>query len=105
MLLLSLLLLITIYLIIKNIGGSQFGENIDDLLSYQHKETDKQFVQNVKDKQPSEIKVTPYGCFKNINERFFIRKLNPFGNVKIFNSVFVVSENSMENDFSLNMSS
>ena len=97
--LLLILLLITIYLIIKGIGGSNFGENIDDLLSYQHKEADKEFIKFVKNKNPSDITVTPYGCFKNIDERFFIRKLNPFSDIKTFNSVFVISENSMEKDF------
>lgn len=97
MFVLILLLLITIYLI-KN-GISNFAENIDDLLSYKNKESDKEFVKMVKNKKESDIKIIPYGCFKDIEQRFFIRKLNPFSNVKEFNSVFVISENSTSSDF------
>jgi hypothetical protein len=94
---LILLLLITIYLIKNNL--STFGEMIDDLLTYKNKKSDEDFVIMARNKNPEDITVKPYGCFKDIDERFFIRKLNPFSKVKIFNSVFVISENSMQKDF------
>ena len=94
---LILLLLITVYLIKNSL--SSFGEMIDDLLTYKNKKSDEDFVIMARNKKPEDISVKPYGCFKDLNERFFIRKLNPFSKVKIFNSVFVISENSMQRDF------
>jgi hypothetical protein len=92
-----LLLLISIYLI--SISPSGFSEIIDDIIGYPYTQNDINFVNTVKAiKNPDkEIKVVNYGCFKDIDEKFFIRKINPFSTIKTFDSAFVISN---ENDFS-----
>ena len=92
-----ILLLISIYLIMVSPSG--FSENIDDIIGYPYTQLDLDFVNLAKSiKNPAkQIKVTHYGCFKDIDEKFFTRKINPFSTVKTFDSAFVVSS---ENDFS-----
>ena len=95
---LILVLLITCYFLINR---SSFGENIDDILNYRDQEKDKIFMDTVKGiKNPiSDIVVTSYGCFKDLDEKFFLKKLNPFNKIKTFDSAFVISNESFQQDF------
>jgi len=97
MIVVLILLLISIYLL--TVRPSGFSENIDDIIAYPYTQSDINFVNAVKGvKNPSqEITVVNYGCFKDIEEKFFVRKINPFSKVKTFNSAFVISS---QNDFS-----
>jgi hypothetical protein len=97
MIIILILLLISIYLIMVSPSG--FSENIDDIIGYPYTQSDLNFANLVKGvKDPGkQIKVVHYGCFKDLNEKFFTRKINPFSTIKTFDSVFVISN---ENDFS-----
>jgi hypothetical protein len=84
------ILLISIY-IVNNLSGLQ---NIDDLINYPDTQKDITFVnttKNIKDIN-RDITLEQVGCYKNISDKFFLRKINPFAKTKTFDSVLVVSD-------------
>jgi hypothetical protein len=96
---LILLLLISVLLLFIN-TPSRFGEQIDDLINYKDKENDAFFANTVRNMNPStDILVKDYGCFRDLDEKFFIKKLNPFTTTNSFDSAFVVSPDTQIQDF------
>ena len=85
--------LIIIALLLKN--KSSFDET-DDILSYNYTEQDKKFKNDVT--TTNDIKLQPVGCFINIEDRFFFKKINPFSKIKTFDSGTVVSNQDDFND-------
>jgi hypothetical protein len=45
-----------------------------------------------------DIKIKPYGCFKDLEDKFFLRQLNPYSTNKVYDSAYVISETSLQSD-------
>ena len=97
--LLPLLLIISIYLLItkSSLTKSTLEDSIiDDQLNYKNQADDTLFVNLVKSitDPDTQIIIKNYGCFKDLDERFFVKKFNPFDSTKISSSAFVISNTS-----------
>lgn len=46
-----------------------------------------------------DIKIEPYGCFTNIDDKFFLKKINPYTSEKIFDSGIIIEEHRVNEDF------
>ena len=92
--LLIILFFIILLLLIKQ--WSPFTENVSDILTY--KETDNDIATKNRIKSilnpDSDIKLEPLGCFYNLDEKFFYKKINPFAKIKEFDSLFVIQNES-----------
>jgi hypothetical protein len=94
---LLIILFFIILLLIKQ--WSPFTENVSDVLTYTETSSDAYTKKKIKliTNPDKDIKLQPLGCFYNLDEKFFYKKINPFAKIKEFNSLFVVQNDS---DFS-----
>ena len=53
----------------------------------------KQFTDTIED-----IDIEPYGCFNNLKDSFFIKKINPYSKNKQFDSGIIINEHSHKKD-------
>jgi hypothetical protein len=81
---------------------SYFGsQNIDELLNYKNTEKDlqlKNHILGIKDID-KDIRLEHYGCFNDLYEKFFLRKINPFNTRKDFDSGITITNKNLKNDF------
>ena len=68
---------------------------IDDILSYPSGSSDiaEKQKRNLITDPDKDIKLEEYGCFSNLEEKFFYKKINPYSKLKIFDSGIVLNEN------------
>jgi len=96
--LIIILILIIAFLLfdIKN----NFTENVSDILTYTETSSDLEFIKNIKliSDPNKDVKLKPLGCFSNLSEYFFYKKINPFSKIKEFNSLFVIKDSSSFQD-------
>ena len=45
-----------------------------------------------------DIYLEPYGCFTNLKDHFFLKKINPYSKQKVFDSGIIISENETTKD-------
>jgi hypothetical protein len=45
-----------------------------------------------------DIGLEPYGCFTSLDEKFFMKQVNPYSKTNVFDSVIVISENRRTED-------
>ena len=91
-LLVILLIAILIYFYYKNEKFT--AESVDDILSYTGGSSDlltKQQIELIKD-PIKEIRLDPYGCFTDLEEKFFYKKINPYSKFKIFDSGIILNK-------------
>ena len=53
----------------------------------------KKFTDTIDD-----ISIEPYGCFANLKDKFFIKKINPYSKIKQFDSGIIISEHNIKKD-------
>ena len=70
-------------------------DTIDDILSYQGGSSDiaEKQKRSLITNPDKDIKLEPYGCFSNLEEKFFYKKMNPYSKLKIFDSGIILNEN------------
>ena len=79
---------------------SPFAESVSDILSYNESSSDLKFKEHVKliTDPNKDIKLKIIGCFSNLGENFFYKKINPFAKIKEFNSLLVIKDSSSFSD-------
>jgi hypothetical protein len=45
-----------------------------------------------------DIRLEPYGCFSNLEEKFFLKNLNPYSKDNVYDSGIIISETNSDND-------
>jgi hypothetical protein len=45
-----------------------------------------------------DITIEPYGCFSSLDEKFFLKQMNPYNNKNIFDSGIIISEDKRTDD-------
>jgi hypothetical protein len=45
-----------------------------------------------------DINLRPYGCFSSLDEKFFMKQINPYSKTNVFDSVVIISENRTNDD-------
>ena len=45
-----------------------------------------------------DIDLQPYGCFSSLDEKFFLKKINPYTNSNVFDSGLIISEDNRKKD-------
>ena len=91
-------IILLVILLLWYLTKSNFEET-DDILSYRDTQNDINFNDIVSKISSDTIKLQPYGCFTNIEDHFFFKKINPFSKIKTFDSGIVISENRNNDDF------
>jgi len=91
LIILFFIIIILLSLIITN-GSSSFTENVSDILTYHETSNDIATKKRIKSisNPDRDIKLQPLGCFYNLEEKFFYKKINPFAKIKEFDSLFVI---------------
>ena len=77
-----------------------------DILNYKETGSDLEFkkkVQLIRNPE-TDVKLEPLGCYYNLEEQFFYRKINPFAKVKEFNSLYVVKDSATFKDLLIEVS-
>jgi hypothetical protein len=89
---LFLVILIIWALVQRNSHFVETG-NIDDILSYQKGSSDLLFKKHIKkiDDLSTDVRLEPVGCFTDIFNKFFLRKINPFSAKKEFDSGITIT--------------
>jgi len=91
-------LLIILFFIILLLIINQWSHfsNTSDLLNYTQSSSDEATKKKIKliTNPDRDIKLQPLGCFYNLDEKFFYKKINPFAKIKEFNSLFVIQNSS-----------
>ena len=91
-----LLLIFILFLVYVCSVHLNFTADTADILRYSETEADLKFKNKVQliRNPDQDIKLEPLGCYYNLEDRFFYRKINPFAKVKEFNSLFVVEDSN-----------
>jgi hypothetical protein len=87
----NLIILIIFFIIIILFGflHENFTNNsIDDLISYKGGSSDLEAKKKISliTNPDNDIKIVPYGCFSNFDNLFFYKKINPYSDIKVFDS-------------------
>ena len=86
-------------LVYKN---SHFAEtSVDDIINYKQEAADlafKQHITKIHDLD-KDISLEQVGCFGNLYNKFFLRKINPFNTRKDFDSGLSISQNTLNEDY------
>lgn len=71
---------------------------VEDILTYPYFDADKKTKQNIMMiKNPdSDIKLEPYGCFEDLSNNFFLKKMNPFKENEFDSGMVITDENSFK---------
>jgi hypothetical protein len=75
--------------------------SIDDIINYKQEQADiafKQHILKINDIN-KDITLEPVGCFNNLYNKFFLRKINPFNKLKEFDSGITISQNTLKEDY------
>ena len=90
-----ILIVIIILIICYYQYGPRFTE-VSDILSYNFNESDaiqRKKISMVTNPE-KDVKLEEYGCFENLDEKFFYKKINPYSDIKAFDSVFAIDSYS-----------
>jgi len=97
-----ILLLFLVLMVTLVRQSSSFTEtSIDDIINYKQTSSDLTFKQHIRkiDNLESDITLEPVGCFSSVFENFFLRKINPFNNLKEFDSGITITRKNLSSDF------
>jgi len=92
----NLIILIIFFIIIILFGflHENFTDNsLEDLLSYTSGSSDLETKKKISliTNPDKDNKIVPYGCFSNFDNLFFYKKINPYSDIKVFDSGIVLS--------------
>jgi hypothetical protein len=95
-----LVIIVLLALLFKN--RSSFSQtNVDDIINYKMGASDLEFKKHISNINniSKDVALEDVGCFTNLYEKFFLRKINPFNTRKDFDSGISVSMKNMDEDF------
>ena len=97
-----LLLFLVLMLTLVSQSSSFAETNIDDIINYKQTESDLAFKQHITQihNLNKDITLKQVGCFSNVFENFFLRKIIPFNTRKDFDSGLTITRKNLNNDFS-----
>ena len=88
-----LIIFFTIFSLIILFGFKKITNNSSSALPRKKTYLGKKFTDTIED-----IFIEPYGCFANLKDKFFIKKINPYSKIKKFDSGIIISEHNTKKD-------
>jgi len=103
-LILVLILVILFFCFYRQLNFGNVQEDTEDIIAYtkKNKAPDSALNKKIKEiKDPyKSIKLEPYGCFSNLEQKFFLKKINRNTHEKVFDSGITIEPDKLEQGFS-----